>query len=265
MVLRHEIFNKPIKITPTLVEENDEHKERNVQNWTIFNKTVDYDYGVVSSREKLEGMPDVEIIAGGLNSRADNGIALAREANMFQWGFSADPSYMTEEAKMFFVNVVCYMKKFDGHKVLIRSLVPKRSGVHSYASNVGGEYYSGDRLKTWFPEDLIEDFGEDKDKYVEYYKANENYIYVEEGSKIFRVDEDARKLGIANNKIELLDKCVALLKSGSDTKTAEKILKRYTQQKFKTAGEWEKWLQKNRDKLLFSDINGYNYIVVPGN
>ena len=263
MALSHEVFNRPYKIDPTLVEEYDEHKKRDVKNWTIFNKKVEYDYGVVSSREQLEGMPDTEIIAGGLNSRADNGIPLAREANLFQWGFTGDPSHMTEEAKLFFVNVVCYLKKFDGHKILIRAKVPKRSSALSYAKYVGGKYYKGDRLLSIFPEELIADFGEDSTKYIKYYQENEDYIYVEEDSRVFRVDEDAKKLGIANNKIELLDKCIKRLEEQNDTELALKILKFYTKQEFSAAKEWRKWLNKNRKNLLFSDINGYNYVVIP--
>ncbi len=118
MELNHEIFRTPYAVTPTTVEEqHNRDKTRTVQNWTVFRDVQEYEIGLVSNRDKLKGAPDTEIISGGVNSKGDRGIALAREANLFQWGFTGPPSAMTEEAKKVFVNAICYIAKFDGHSV----------------------------------------------------------------------------------------------------------------------------------------------------
>lgn len=118
MVLDHEIFRKPYSVTPTLVEEpHNRDAERTVRNWTVYRGREKYEIGLVSNRDKLSGAPDTEIISGGVNSKGDRGVALAREANLFQWGFTGPPSAMTDEAKKVFVNAVCYIAQFDGHSV----------------------------------------------------------------------------------------------------------------------------------------------------
>jgi len=118
MVLDHEIFAKPYAVTPTLVEEpHNRDAERTVLNWTIYRDVEKHEIGLVSNRDKLAGAPDTEILSGGVNSKGDRGVALAREANMFQWGFTGPPSAMTEEAQQVFINAICYIAKFDGHTV----------------------------------------------------------------------------------------------------------------------------------------------------
>lgn len=118
MALNHDIFKTPHAVTPTLVEEP--HKQdpgRMVKNWTVFKEDPSIEIGLVSNRDKLANAADTEILSGGVNSKGDRGVALAREANMFQWGFTGPPSAMTEEARQVFVNSICYIAKFDGHSV----------------------------------------------------------------------------------------------------------------------------------------------------
>ena len=116
--LKHEIFQKPFKVTPTLVEEtHPQDSSRTVKNWQVFENDPSIEIGLVSSRSRLTNHQDAEIISGGVNSKGDRGVALAREANLFQWGFTGPPAKMSEEARQVFVNAVCYIAKFDGHRV----------------------------------------------------------------------------------------------------------------------------------------------------
>lgn len=118
MVLEHDLFNTPHAVTPTLVEEpHAQIPGRTVNNWTVFRKDESIEIGLVSNRDKLAGAPDTEILSGGVNSKGDRGVALAREANMFQWGFTGPPKAMTDEARKVFVNAICYIAKFDGHSI----------------------------------------------------------------------------------------------------------------------------------------------------
>ena len=116
--LKHEIFQKPFKVTPTLVEEpHPQDNKRVVQNWLVFENDSSIEIGLVSSRSSLENREDTEIISGGVNSKGDRGVAIAREANLFQWGFTGPPEKMSGEARQVFVNAVCYIAKFNGHHV----------------------------------------------------------------------------------------------------------------------------------------------------
>src|SRR5205823_3680627 len=74
------------------------------------------DPGLVSNPKGFVGASDAEVIAAGLNNKGPSSVALARHANFFLWGFSASPRDMTPEARKCFVNVVSYIKKFEGQR-----------------------------------------------------------------------------------------------------------------------------------------------------
>lgn len=114
------------------------------------------------------------------------------------------------------------------------------------------------------PEAVVAKFGEDWAAYENYYIENMDYFYPIEGEWYkSAVDEDAKKLGIANHRIELLDAAVQMLVKGDRTEMALRILKRYTHESYQTATEWSNWLQENRDRLYFSEGGGYKFIVLP--
>ena len=74
-------------------------------------------YGVVARPWKPEEAPDAEVLAAGYNTGKMNGaVAVGRDGNFLQWGFSAPPSKMTEAGRNFFLNCVCYIAKFDGKR-----------------------------------------------------------------------------------------------------------------------------------------------------
>lgn len=75
----------------------------------------------------------------------------------------------------------------------------------------------------------------------------------------FEFDRDVQELGIANNDPKLLDVCVEKLLKKQDVTRAQRILERYTTQKFEHPKDWKKWLDKNRDRLFFSDTGGYKF------
>jgi hypothetical protein len=118
MVLDHAIFTEPYAVMPTLVaEQHDRDETRTIETWKVFEASDSIEIGLVSNRDRLATGIDTEILSGGVNSKGDRGIALAREANLFQWGFTGPPAAMTDEARRVFVNAVCYIAKFDGRSV----------------------------------------------------------------------------------------------------------------------------------------------------
>jgi hypothetical protein len=156
--------------------------------------------------------------------------------------------------------VVHYIKKFDGQKPLVRKTSSGREWAPvcaGYLKQVSGEQF----LTQNFPKDLRERFGKDPEKYIAYYKENLEYLH--RAGNYFVVDEDVHHLGLSNRKVELLERCVALLEKGEQPELALRVLKRYTTETFPEAGLWRAWLDKNRGRLFFTDLGGFKFMVGP--
>ena len=52
--------------------------------------------------------------------------------------------------------------------------------------------------------------------------------------------------------------------SAPDRTLAQRILERYTTEKYKDARQWRAWLDKHRSRLFFSDVGGYKFMIDPG-
>ncbi len=72
-------------------------------------------YGAVAKPWKPGEAPDTEILVAGYNTGKMNGaVAVGRDRNFLQWGFSAPPSKMTVAGRAFFLNSICYIARFQG-------------------------------------------------------------------------------------------------------------------------------------------------------
>jgi len=113
------------------------------------------------------------------------------------------------------------------------------------------------------PETLRDKFGDDIDAYVEFFKTNRPWFYAEEGGwfEPLILDEDAKKIGIPNNEMRLLDTCIERLESDADDELAARLLRRYTTQSFDSAAEWKQWLTERREYLFFSEYAGFKYVL----
>jgi hypothetical protein len=70
-------------------------------------------YGAVS--RPFEDSAQAEVLAVGYNRGKMNGaVAVGRDGNFLQWGFSAPPSRMTDAGRRFLLNCICYIAKFRG-------------------------------------------------------------------------------------------------------------------------------------------------------
>ncbi|MFC0515298.1 protein-disulfide reductase DsbD domain-containing protein [Mucilaginibacter angelicae] len=117
-----------------------------------------------------------------------------------------------------------------------------------------------DYLKSWTGDGMFKAFGTNTDAYHKYYHANYEYYYPLDAYSL-QVDEDAKKLGISNRKVELLEKCIQLLEKNTDTALAQRVLERYTTEKFATAKEWRAWLTKNKANLYYTEAGGFKFMV----
>ncbi len=86
--------------------------------------------GVVA--HNLDGSPDGEFIAAGENSKGPDAMAIGRQGSYLHWGFAASPTYMTDEAKLVFVNAIHYINKFEGQLAFERTEpVQRRDSIDS--------------------------------------------------------------------------------------------------------------------------------------
>lgn len=125
----------------------------------------------------------------------------------------------------------------------------------------------------WLKEQLMEHaqevvalLGADLKAYLPYYEANLEYLRPAQtaGDWVnYLVDEDVRSLAVSNRSPELLETCVLLLEHNLDAAKAQRLLERYTDQKLKAAEEWRAWLDRNRERLYFSDEDDFRFHVAP--
>lgn len=122
-----------------------------------------------------------------------------------------------------------------------------------------------------FGRELYPLFGSNVQLYKDYYNYNEPYMYYDMQQRRAKVDLEIRELGIANNDIRLLDKCISMLENNTEVDKATTILQRYTLARFGGAKEWREWFETYKDKMFFSEAGGFvwlintNDVTVPGN
>ena len=273
MVPTHEIFQKPLPVKLQWEErptpENYRHWPggeklgKTIKVWKVQTKKFpEIDPGLVSDPYGFDDSPDAEAIASGLNSKGPTAVTLGRHGNFFLWGFSAQPSDMTPEARKCFVNSICYIQKFDGQKPLVHKEGQGREWALVYAGYVN-LVKDEEFLKRLFPEQLRKRFGNDAEKYRKYYRENLEYLHASSSNRTIVVDEDVKGMGLSNRKVELLDRCVSMLEKGENAELALRVLKRYTSERFADAKDWKAWLEKNRAQLFFTDTGGFKFIVAP--
>lgn len=159
MRVEHEIFKTPNAVTPTLETRDTpsdyggEIASPTMPMWRVqtegYLEGAGQLIGVVSGDKGFLDSPDTEWLSGGVNSKGPKAVALGRHANFFHWGFAASPSYLTDEAKLVFVNAVHYIAKFDGVKPVGRKVEGSatRETVLSLLEGITDEGYAR-RLKS---------------------------------------------------------------------------------------------------------------------
>lgn len=215
------------------------------------------DVGLVSSPWGFEDSPDAEVISGGINSKGPRSVALGRHGNFFLWGFFGDPSMMTPSARRVFVNTVHYMRAFDGHKPLVRRNSTSRE--RAFATAAFMKAYPGYRTGT-FDEKIREATHLDPDRLMAFLEENVEYLHHADG--VFRIDEDARRLGVSTRKVEMLDAIAGRLRADAKDPLALGLIRRYVRPEgFESVAALETWLKENRSCLFFSDSGGYRWFV----
>lgn len=271
--LEHEVFQKPFKAEPefeyrdTPPNYHSRHLGKDklpdkMKVWRVQNTGKTFG-GVVARAYGFTDSPDTEILVLGFNRGKEYGaVGVGRHGNFLQWGYSAPPSKMTEAGKKFFLNCICYISRFDGKAPLIRRTSSHRLNALRLAAIVNR--ISGDKKKFFtgtFPPELWEKYGSDPDGLVQYYRENLEFVYRD---RVFRIDSELKSLGIDSNRnLDTLERLIGLLEDDTHADTARRLLVRYTNQSFQNADDWKQWFDNNRDRIFFSDVGGYKFLVVP--
>jgi hypothetical protein len=262
--------------------------------WSLENpQDVSYPAGMVSDPCGFLDSPDCEFIASGLNMKSPEAVAIGRQGNFLLWGFYSPPSDLVPEARKCLVNAICYIKKFDHQVPLVRKtrrgVASAREGAVVYASDfkmiLDREWFIGTQpesvrtdpakiaelhrervrnYRDYFPEELRRAFGDDAERYIRYYQDSLEFLCLSPSSGFpLAVDEDVKRLGLSNRKVELLDRCISMLERGEEPDRALRILKRYTTEDFADAKDWRSWLRAHRDRLFFTDVGGFKFMIAP--
>ena len=212
---------------------------------------------VVARSRGFTDSPDAEFLAVGFNhGKACGDIGIGRQGNFLQWGYSDPPSKMTEAGRRLFINCIHYIHRFDGKPPLGR----RQSGDRSSAASLAGiiTQVSRDRREFFlgqFPAELYDKYNSDPDGLVKYYRENVEWIYHD---KVYRVDEELKVLGLdSNRKVETLERLFELLNDPTHAATAKRLLARYTD------GHTTFDFKNGRDHILFTDVGGHKFMVVP--
>lgn len=262
----HDIFNTPNKVSlpyenrPTPKPLKKYYSGINFPDqmdmWRVQTESPEdgngYMIGQIMVGMDFEDSPDCEYISGGHSIKDITGMSIGRSGNLFHWGFSASPDFMTASAKKVFINTVHYMAQYNGRKPIVKMAKGEsRKWVDEFCFRKTGQLIDHKNKTYPKPKNAT-------DTLVKYYTENYDYFFNPEGLN-FEIDKDAKSLGIANNDIELLNKSINLLETNKDTERAYRILKRYTDNDFKTASQWRKWFDTFKTYLFFTEVGGYKF------
>src|SRR5580704_10838127 len=144
--LGHRLFHSPLEVAPKLEDVptpgnypflSNERLGPTMKVWKVQTKNYpDVDPGLVSTLYGFDDSPDAEVVAQGFAAKGPDTVTLGRHANFFLWGFSASPTDMRPAAQRLFVNVICYMRHFDGRRPIVRSIQQSREWALRYAISV---------------------------------------------------------------------------------------------------------------------------------
>jgi hypothetical protein len=274
---KHEVFAKPFKVKPMFEYLPTPGRYRSYpggkdlpSKTKIWRVQTGGAGGVVSRAWGFEDSPDAELLAPGFNHGKESGaVGIGRHANFLQWGFSAPPSEMTEAGRALFLNCVVYISAFDGVTPLVRKERRHRTGVEhnalSLAKVESGAITFDDPagfLKR-FPKYVLKEFKDNWRAVPDFYRTHRELIYVD-SKGVNHVDRELAALGIPSNRqTESLQLLINLLETETTATQAQSLLRRYTQESYATAAEWQSWFDENQDRIYFSDVGGYKFRVTP--
>jgi hypothetical protein len=152
----------------------------------------------------------------------------------------------------------------------VRKLAGKSTRRDEFDLNRDSKFPDRTKYLVDVPKEIIEKFVDDWNAYLKYYEENLGYLGLSEPKEGYGrtyqdiiLDKDLQAIKIANNDITLLEKCISMLESNEEVELAQKLLERYTTEKYTTVKAWRKWFKNNQKKLFFTERGGYKWMVNP--
>lgn len=136
MKLDHPIFHTPYKVDITYEERKTPGNYvaryggrdlgETIPMWRMqtegYHDGKGFPVGLVSTGYGFDNDIDAEWISSGRCDKGVEATAIGRHANFFHWGFVAAPEYMTESAKLAFINAIHYIAPYKGAKQVTRKI-----------------------------------------------------------------------------------------------------------------------------------------------
>ncbi|MDH5455231.1 MAG: hypothetical protein OEY37_04105 [Gammaproteobacteria bacterium] len=123
--------------------------------------------------------------------------------------------------------------------------------------------YVEQRILDRLPEELVDRFGMDLGRYLDYYEENVEFLVPDSSPYQYVVDPDAAALGVSNRQTEILDRAISLLEHDPTDPRARRLLARYTAASLETPAEWREWFAANVDRMYFAELNGQKFRLIP--
>lgn len=115
------------------------------------------------------------------------------------------------------------------------------------------------RFAPEFSKQLDELLGDDWNAYTKFFEENKEYIRAT-GGNVFTVDKDMKELALSNRDVASLEALIGYYDNNQSVELMQTLLNRYTGLDHSTAKQWRSWFEANKDKLYFSDTDGYIFI-----
>lgn len=276
--LDHEVYRTPYAVEPkfeqwdTPSNYHDRHLgqdklPKKMKVWRVQDSSKVYGKipgSVVARAYGFTDSPDAEALALGFNTGKEYGaVGIGRHGNFLQWGYSLPPSQMTEAGRKFFLNCICYIHRFDGRAPLVRTNSSHRLNAIRLARLIN-QIQDKKFFSHSFSDELMARYEGDPEGLTKYYRDNLELVYRD---RVYIVDAELKLLGLDSNRtLSTLERLIDLLGDKAHAKTARQLLARYTEfreQQFEDPEIWRSWYEKNKDRILFSDVGGYKFFVVP--
>lgn len=277
MRLEHPIFHTPleveIELTPHATPKNyanypgGESLPAELEVWQVQSGAFpqDLDVGLVSDPYGFGDSPDAEWISSGINSKGPFSVALGRHGNYFLWGFSGDPTQMTESGRRAFLNSVVYVSRFGGRPPLVTRVAPGRETGLLYAKLAeqhGQEADAKDWLPGLFPESVRQRTELDPKRLELYYRTNFGILRPAENG--LEADPDLNAAQVPNNSEDFFVRMRQRLAADAEDEIALRLLDRYVGvAAVRTVAGLDAWLAETAGRRFFSDVGGYRWFVAP--
>jgi len=226
--------------------------------------------GWCSYADQLAEAPDVEILCGGINSKAESAAAVWRQGNLLHFGFDLTPDEMNESGRALLVNAIVYIARFRGDRTILRMPSPF-AGKSTRSRAALGRWLLNENVPLdWFTQALATGMldgvdTKDRGALQAWFTEHQPALRPGEQGRLV-VDEDVRALGCGYDAPGFFASALAALDDTGKADAAARALARFVPDGPGAAADraaWKTWLAANEPYLFFSEWGGYRWYVDP--